>query len=119
MNGGTQKPATIQPVKAPTSAQAAMPTRDAADQGTGAGALGPAHALDQEGRNDCGECDEAADREVDPGGDDHHRHADGEDRDDGDLAGDVAQVIGAQESRSGMLGRGEQFRGGLPSPRMG
>ena len=57
------------------------------------------------------EGDQAADRQVDPAGDDHHRHADGDDRDHRDLVGDVAQVVRQEEGRPA-VGRRDDDRHG-------
>ena len=42
-----------------------------------------------------------ADREVDAAGDDHHRHAERDDRDEGDVAGDVVEVLRGGEGIGG------------------
>ena len=40
-----------------------------------------------------------APREVDTRGDDHHGHADSEDGNDSDLAGDIPEIVDSQENR--------------------
>src|SRR5207253_424571 len=63
-------------------------------------ALGIANALfpPPSQTNDCGQRDKTADGQVDAAGDDHHRHADRDDRIHNDLIGDVQEIVGVQKS---------------------
>ncbi len=53
---------------------------------------------DQQAGDDGGQRDEASDGQVDAAGDDHHRHADRDDRIHNDLIGDVQEIVGVQKS---------------------
>ena len=111
MNGGTLKRVIITPEKAPIAPHSTIVASPAQHHRARAGSLAP-HPADQRGRDHRGQGDEAADREVDAAGDDDHRHADREDRDDRDLVGDVSEVLRQQE-------RGPAVRGGREHSRAG
>ena len=64
--------------------------------------------LHQQGIDDGGEADHRAYRQIDAADQDDHRHADADNADDRDLAGEVAQVARGQERVVGDAEHGDQ-----------
>src|SRR2546430_952120 len=59
----------------------------------------PADVANQPRRRNGREGDQAADREIDAAGDDDQRHPNGHDRNNGNLIGDVEQIIDVEKRR--------------------
>ena len=89
MNGGSRSRAMTRPCSSPTAAAATSGTRIAAADPYGDTMRAEDHR-ERVGR---------ADRQVDAAADDHERHADRDDRDEGGGQGDVAEVVGRAEGR--------------------
>ena len=90
MNGGSPPKLTSAPLSRPQP----MPTASARRQRDGRRLA----ALQQRAERDARQRDDRSDRQIDAAGDDHERHAGGDDRVDAGLLGDVEQIRDASGS---------------------